>query len=190
MVGSSGSTNVASTTASQPKMINNPRVMRLFAPQSVAAYCSIGAAPAEYACGACFTAGSRASLRLLKSRGSLCEHSASITGVGTAIAALAAEVTPRRCANPAGALRRRPVRQPRHAAARLPPRWKEFRPAAKRRQRQPHQRWPFWPKTGGSDRCPAARAGNPGAAAQEPAEKAPRPICTTSWPSIRTTNAG
>ena len=34
-------------------------------------------------------------------------------------------------------------------------------------------RWPFWPKTGGSDRCPAARAGNPGAAAQEPAERSP-----------------
>ena len=123
MVGSSGSTtpNVASTTASQPKMINNPRVMRLFAPQSVAAYCSIGAAPAEYACGACFTAGSRASLRLLKSRGSLCEHSASITGVGTADRGAGGRSDPaRRCANPAGALRRRPVRQPRHAAARLP----------------------------------------------------------------------
>lgn len=88
------------------------------------------------------------------------------------IAALAAEVTPR------GDV---PIPQARFDAALFANRGtrlrgrggKEFRPAAKRRQRQPHQPWPFWPKTGGSDRCPAARAGNPGAAAQEPAERSP-----------------
>lgn len=90
------------------------------------------------------------------------------------IAALAAEVTPR------GDV---PIPQARFDAALFANRGtrlrdyrrggKEFRPAAKRRQRQPHQRWPFWPKTGGSDRCPAARAGNLCAAAQEPAERSP-----------------
>ena len=90
------------------------------------------------------------------------------------IAALAAEVTPR------GDV---PIPQARFDAALFANRGtrlrdygrggKEFRPAAKRRQRQPHQPWPFWPKTGGSDRCPAARAGKPGAAAQNQPKEAP-----------------
>ena len=90
------------------------------------------------------------------------------------IAALAAEVTPR------GDV---PIPQARFDAALFANRGtrlrdygrggKEFRPAAKRRQRQPHQPVAFLAENWWLRSLPCSASWQPGAAAQEPAERSP-----------------
>ena len=91
------------------------------------------------------------------------------------IAALAAEVTPR------GDV---PIPQARFDAALFANRGtrlrdygrggKEFRPAAKRRQRQPHQPWPFWPKNWWLRSLPCSASWQPGRCGARTSRKKPR----------------
>ncbi|MEX0633394.1 primosomal replication protein [Serratia ureilytica] len=92
----------------------------------------------------------------------------------------------RRCSDPAGALRRRPVRQPRHAAARLRPRWRRISPSCKAPPTTAAPAGGLSPEKLVAQIAALQRELAAGAAAQSQPKKAPRPICTTSWPSIRT----